>query len=404
MSDAPRAPNDEKELARLYAEGVRNFAGLKLSGADLVDANLADVNLDRCSLGGADMSGASLIEASLIGARLTRAHFRGAKLWAAVLDKANLVSTDFGTASLVAASMKNVELRDARLVGANMSGANLLGANLSGSHLIGADLGGANLLGANLSECLAMEADLSGCKMWQASLDGADLRNAILSGASMIGVRLSGTNLLGADLGGVDLSDALLEGTRIDAAPDDVGSATRCSIDAATYFASAWDPYTLAAWVDAGAVLRDPENFPPEAVDFVRSRGEGLTLYFRAPLETFDRFLVDAVIFTVLGPDTLARAVEVVPLEARGFVRILAETNVELEALGEAFSTRVWARDDPPFMQGLLRLPAVYESLERMSLRLDRIELRGQRSDDSTSAPAADEARPLTTIRRWVFR
>lgn len=405
LSEAPRAPADEQELRQLYADGVRNFAGMKLGGADLVDVVLTDSNLDRCSLGGADLSGATLIEVSFVSARLTRAHFRGAKLWAAALDRANLVGADLGTASLVAASLKDVELRDARLVGTNLSGANLFRARMPGAHLIGADLGGANLLAADLSGSLAMEADFSNTRLWQANLEGADLRNAIMHGASMIGVRLQGANLLGADLTAVDLSDAVMDGTRIDAPPDDVGAATNCSIDAATYFASGWDSYTLAAWVDAGARLRDPENFPPEAVDFVKSRGEGLTLYFRAPLETFDRFLVDAVIFAVLGPDTLARAVEVVPLETRGFVRILAEANDELERIGEAFSHQVWDTGDPPFMEGLLRLPTVNGSLDRLATRLDRIELRGHALEPSVDGGSdEEEARPLTTLRRWMLR
>lgn len=422
MWEAPRAVRDESELLGAYASGARNFAGTQLSGADLRDANLTEVVLDRAQLGGADFAGATLIEGSFSQARLTRSILRGAKLWAANLSNANLVGADLSGATLVSANLKQSDLREAKLNGANLSGANLFKANLLGAQLVGTDLGRANLPGANLAGSMAMEADLTAARAWQCNLSDADLRNARLAGASLIGARLDRADLTGAALAGADLSDCSLVGARLDAPADGVATATRCRIDAATYIRSDWDPYTLAAWIDAGAIIVDPDHLPQAAHDHLATRGEGLTLYLNSPLEPFDRFVVDALIFGVLGTASTARTVEVVALETRGIIRILDDLQANLAALGDVIDRGGWQDPGAMAIETLFDVPQIASAAQRFRARLSRIELRGIRGAAPPPTPLPEETdlpefpgehtrvdtgidelddRPLTTLRVW---
>lgn len=229
----------------------------------------------------------------------------------------------------------------------------------------------------------------------------------------MIGAKLDRADLDGADLHGADLSEATMVGTKIRFPADDLASALECQIDFETYQVSGWDLQELEAWIDAGAKLIDREKFPTEVVEELESAGEGLTLFFRSPLEPFDRFLVDALIFSVLGPETLTRAIEVLPLDNRGFVRILGPVGEELFTLGDAIAGSIWRTNDPPHLAGLIRLPEIYDALERLAVRLERVQLRSPRgqtiplSEGASPPPPVFEAkpgaRPLTTVRTWRF-
>jgi uncharacterized protein YjbI with pentapeptide repeats len=407
-------PADAEQLRRRYEEGQRDFSHVQLNGAVLAGIDLTEICLDNASLGKANLEETSLIEASLKSARLTRANLCGAKLWAACLDQANLRGADLSNASLVSASLRSADLRDAVLIEANLSGVNAIRSNLIGAHLVAADAGGANFMGANFAGALLMEADFANAKLWQANLCDADLRNARFPGASLIGARLDRADLSGADLHGADLSETSLRRTNIRFPADDLANAVGCKIDFDTYQRSGWDTAALAPWFDAGAVLVDRHRFPRDVIELFESQGEGLTLFLRSSLEPFDRFIIDALIFSVLGPGTLCRAVEVLPLDNRGFFRLLGPDSNELRRVGQAISARFWTHDDPPFLPGLFRLPDMDGEMELFGQRLERVELRSIREDASsigeadTQPPIDDEFddsvyRPLTTVKTWRF-
>ena len=69
----------------------------------------------------------------------------------------------------------------------------------------------------------------------------------------------------------------------------------------------------------------------------------GLTLYFSTRLSFFDRFMVEGVMFTVLGKDTTCRVVEFKEVGDDGaVVRLDGAPREELEAVAEALWNRIW--------------------------------------------------------------
>lgn len=403
-------PRDADSLRDAHAAGERNFTGIRLDGAQLGSASLTESNFERALMRDADLCGATLIETSFVGATLNRTLFRDAKLWAADMERASVHGCDFSAAAMVGVVLKSADLREAKLVAANLSGANLTKANLSKASLLSADLNGANLLGADLTSTLIMEADLVDAKLWDAHLVDTDLRNSSLADASMVGARLDGVDFTGANLRGLDLSNATLSNVRVVASPTVLKSALGCRIDYDTYVRSKWTPDDLAAWVDAGAELIERERFPADAL--ASSQGAGLTIFVDGAVTGFDRFAVEAVLFSVLGRASLCQAVESVVFTDGGFIRVAKAHPAALEAVAEGLANRVW-RSEVPHLEGLLRLPDIFERLEQLSKRITRMELRGREVIDQNSqtspgfdvdrAPAetAPRRRPLQTLRTW---
>ncbi len=407
-------PNDANDLRAAHAAGERNFSGVRIDGAQLAGVDLTESNFERARMKDTDLCRATLIETSFVGATLSRSLFRDAKLWAADLERANLFGCDFSGAAMVGVVLKSADMRETKMMGASLSGANMSKANLTNASLINADLSGANLLGAELHGTLVMEADLANAKMWDAQLVDTDFRNASLLDASMIGARLERADLTGANLRGLDLSGCILLGAKVLASPTLLRSASGCRIDFDTYTASGWGPDELAEWVEAGAELIDRDRFPPEAL--ARARGAGLTIFVSGMPAPFDRFVIDAVAFCLLGLHTDCQVVEAIPLSEGGFLRITCADGESLELLGEALSRHIWRREDPPHLQGLLRMPDVFDGLERLALRIVRMELRGSDEidlnaqtapgpeiDSASSSADREPGRPrMVTLRTWT--
>ncbi|MBZ8178973.1 MAG: pentapeptide repeat-containing protein [Oscillatoria sp. PMC 1051.18] len=223
------------ELGGKYAAGVRDFANVNLSeanlsGINLSGANLSEANLNVVNLSGANLSGANLERAKLNVARLSGINLSRAKLNQAVLNVANLIRADLGEAELIEAALiraeliraelsganlrnanlNGVDLREATLRYANLSGCNLSEANLRGAFLTSAILEGATMNGANLCRC-----DLSAANLREAELRQVDLSRADLNGADLRGANLRWADLSGASLRWADLSEAKLSGASL---------------------------------------------------------------------------------------------------------------------------------------------------------------------------------------------
>jgi uncharacterized protein YjbI with pentapeptide repeats len=192
-----------------------NFTGATLNladftRADLSGANLSKAELTRTKFSGANLQGANLMQADLREARLryanlNHANFNRADLRHAKLTAASLINANFTSSDLSATDLSGADLRNAELRQINLSRANLQGANLAGANLRWADLSGADL----------RWADLSGAKLSGANLTGADLSHATLLDATLVHVDLTRANLASVDWAGADLSGSTLTGTKL---------------------------------------------------------------------------------------------------------------------------------------------------------------------------------------------
>jgi PAS domain S-box-containing protein len=95
-------------LINKYKIGHRNFAGLRLRGADLVEAELPQIDLRGAELNGSNCSHANFQSANLRGADL-----RGVNFQAANLQWADLVGADLRGADLDHANLKNANIEGA---------------------------------------------------------------------------------------------------------------------------------------------------------------------------------------------------------------------------------------------------------------------------------------------------
>lgn len=162
------------QLLDLYAQGERDFQGLKLIGA----------KLNGILLSGIDLSRSELMLASLNEASLDHANLRGAYLSGADMIGAYLHQTDFTGAILMGTNLSESELSEASLVGSNLGGACLTDTNLEGANLCEAILIGADLRGANLKH-----ANLLGCNFLDANLEGAVIERSSFEASEYIGIR-----------------------------------------------------------------------------------------------------------------------------------------------------------------------------------------------------------------------
>ncbi|MEP0916754.1 pentapeptide repeat-containing protein [Leptolyngbya sp. DQ-M1] len=204
-----------EELLEKYADNIREFSELNLSGVHLPGVNLSrstlrNANFKAAKLTSADFSYSICQKAKFHGANLILADFRHTDLEQADLSKAELTRTDFSAANLQGADLSCADLRDAKLRGANLNRANLNRSDVRYAKLISA-----NLHSANLSSCDLSSADLSGTDLRQAELRQATLNRANLQGANLQGANLRWADLSGADLRWADLSGAKLSGANL---------------------------------------------------------------------------------------------------------------------------------------------------------------------------------------------
>lgn len=215
-----------------------------------------------------------------------------------------------------------------RVIGESMLGTNLEGANLRSSTFNSSILDGANLAGT----------DLTDVRFYKASLV-----RAVLKGARMAFIYLSDADLSEADASDTDLSRARMSNTNLHLANLDGATLRFASVTPETYVRSQWSAEFLLELHRRGLQIRDLERFPSEVRSQLLGEDDGLTLYFSTRLSFFDRFLVEGVIFSVLGRDTRCHVVEFRELENENvIVRLNGSAREELEAVATALWNRVW--------------------------------------------------------------
>ena len=187
------------------------------------------------------------------------------------------------------------------LRGANLSGADLSRADFSGSDLRRADFSNACLEGAVLDGADLRKANFGEANVRKASLVGADLLHASLVDATAVAADLTDARFHFVALCGAEIPyDDIMKVQTVydDGSPDLFG----CRIDGSFYSKSGLTPEQLLNLQGGEAVLEDLHLFPSEVWAYlVPPAHKGLTFYFNTRLAPFDRFLVDGVIFGVLG-------------------------------------------------------------------------------------------------------
>lgn len=223
---AAEAATLRAEMARAVPAGIRLFARIDFTGADLSGLDLREVNFEGAWLEGVDFRNANLSGADLSRAVLAHARFDGAiaigtrlcnaNLGKAVLAGAVFDDADFSGAVLAGCSFAGTQMRRAVFVGAQLldttwGRADWQGARLAGQTFHKRDLRGMRFPEADLSGATFLECDLSGVDLHGAvlesatfvasNLDRADLKMTRCAGA----VAVSGTHMVEADLSGADL-------------------------------------------------------------------------------------------------------------------------------------------------------------------------------------------------------
>lgn len=132
-----------------YADGERDFFGIKL-----VNADLSRANWDESNPVGQAITGAILGEGDLSGT-----DFRANDMRACNFGGSKLVGCRFDGTNLTKVSFRHADLTDASFVGANLTRTDLSEANLTGANFTGADLTGAKLPSSEVSEIVWDEGD-----------------------------------------------------------------------------------------------------------------------------------------------------------------------------------------------------------------------------------------------------
>ncbi len=223
---AAQAAQLRAEMARAVPAGIRMFAGIDFTGADLSGLDLRETNFEgawleavdfrNANLSGANFAGAVLAHARLDAAIAIGTSFRNANLGKATLAGAVFDDADFSGAVLMGCAFANTQMRRATFTGANLldatwGAADWQGAKLAGQTFHKRDLRGMRLPEADLSAATFMECNLSGVDLHCATLesatfvtsnlDAADLRTARCAGA----VAVQNSHMKTADLSGADL-------------------------------------------------------------------------------------------------------------------------------------------------------------------------------------------------------
>ena len=239
------------EMARAVPAGIRMFAGIDFTGADLSGLDLREANFEGAWLEAVDFRNANLSGANFSGAVLAHARFDGAIAIGTSFCKANLGKAmlagavfddaDFSGAMLMGCAFANTQMRRAVFTGANLleatwGNADWQGAKLAGQVFHKRDLRGMRLPEADLSATTFMECNLSGVDLHGATLesatfvasnlDAADLRTARCAGAVAVqnscmkdadlsGADLRGFNFGAGDLRGAKMVRAVLDGANL---------------------------------------------------------------------------------------------------------------------------------------------------------------------------------------------
>ena len=145
---------------------------------------------------------------------------------------------------------------------------------------------------------------------------------------------------------------------------------------------------TLSDFRDLFRTLPDP----PEVIR------EGLLLLFSEPLASIDRWLVDAIILTVLGEETECRLVEIVDQDDIYMLRFAYASADERRMIGDALWHKIW-RDSPKYLPveevvaGVTHNAAAINRLDAIRDVLGYMELRS--SSDSARILGSNENLPM---------
>jgi uncharacterized protein YjbI with pentapeptide repeats len=286
--------------------------------------------------------------------------------------------------------------------GVKLTAACLIWADLSSTDLRRARLAWADLRWATLSR-----ADLSGATAHDALFQDASLNNANLCGAVLIAADFTGASLRAANIEGADLSKSRLINVDLSAVQG-LANRKESVLSATTVVKSGWTPVELSEWLKAGAKLGH-EEFAELPLDFQRAiLGDrvGLSIVFDTRLTPFDRFLLDSVIFGILGPDTTCTVAEFRQDGSTATVRLVGQDHADLDLIAQLIHDRVWeAAQDSTHMTQALKLArgiatldpvAGQTALSWLTSRGERMELWAvvdgnvvkQREWDLTPAPA----------------
>ena len=247
--------------------------------------------------------------------------------------------------------------------GAQLKEAMLSKATLDSANLSRADLGKADISGANLDKVRLCAADLSEAIIEGASLKWADLKDARCIDTRHFGANLHHANLQGAFLGGRDKAVFRIAGGtpnvpfRQDGQPE-AGRNYQLAIDIGT---------------SATAVVN---------LSSIKILDEGLTIYFNTAITPFDQFLINGVIFGVLGQQTNCHVVEFREDGDKAIVRLQAENQTDLETVADALYHRVWDAQQRAQKQALvrmgelLRVDSIGPALSRLVDGIEDIKLR----------------------------
>ena len=282
-------------------------------------------------------------------------------------------------AELPGAILEGVLLAGARMRGANLAGANLRHANFKFSDVrLGgtpsvfvvaeeADLRDIGLQGADLTSALMAEVNMTGANLNGATMVGTDLTAANMEGTRLVGANMSQASLRGACLRGATLGGTVLNGTLL---------------DYLTCAASGIDSDILKELFAMGATISKLSYIDDDILKAHFSRNsDGLTLYFSTRPTPFDRFLVDGVIFGVLGKDTDVHVAEYQERGETAIVRLEGKNRTDLEAVADALWERIWEQQEKAHGTAVMTLAKdivlqLTPALSTLRDRLDRIELR----------------------------
>lgn len=123
------------EFLKRYADGEKDFFGIKLTNADLSRANWDEPNPVGKSITGVNFSDGDLSGTDFRANDMRACAFSGSKLVGCRFDGADLTRVFFGDADL-----SNVSFMGAKLLRAELSGANITGADFTGADLTDAIL------------------------------------------------------------------------------------------------------------------------------------------------------------------------------------------------------------------------------------------------------------------------
>jgi uncharacterized protein YjbI with pentapeptide repeats len=164
LIDAERlqlAPLTFEAIRSAFARGAQRFGMRNLAGVDL---------------SGLPLAGVEALQQDLQWASLDRVNARGAWLPGALLEWATMVGADVTEAALPPAKLACAVLRQATFQRADLQMAVLAGADMTSADFTGANVAGATLTRAICREAIFTKANLAHATLEDTDLTGADLR------------------------------------------------------------------------------------------------------------------------------------------------------------------------------------------------------------------------------------